>query len=100
MLPKCEQQDEYGYEVWEENTFPLAYLLTFRTFGTWLPGDPRTAVKRDGWNRRGHPRYPKNETLERWMSDEMGKGPLSLTTKCGVWSTERSANCVGDAAMD
>ena len=76
MIPKHEQLDDYGHEVWEENAFPLAYLLTFRTFGTWLPGDPRTAVKRDGWNRRGHPRYPKNETLERWMSDEMGQGPF------------------------
>ena len=31
--------DEYGFELYEENEFPLAYLLTFRTFGTWLHGD-------------------------------------------------------------
>ena len=79
MIPKHVRQDEYGYEVWEENTFPLAYLLTFRTYGTWLHGDERTSVKRDGWNRRGHPRYPKNESLERWMSDEMKSEPFILT---------------------
>jgi hypothetical protein len=70
-IPKHEQLDEYGYEVWDENTFPLAYLITFRTFGTWLHGDGRTSVKRDGWNRYGHHRYPPNETLHRWMTDEM-----------------------------
>lgn len=30
--------DEYGFEIYEENEFPIAYLLTFRTFGTWLHG--------------------------------------------------------------
>jgi REP element-mobilizing transposase RayT len=76
--PKHEQLDEYGYEVWEENSFPLAYLLTFRTFGTWLHGDERTSV-RDGWNRYGHPRYQSNETLEKWMREEMGQNPFILT---------------------
>ena len=28
--------DEYGFEIYEESEFPLAYLLTFRTYGTWL----------------------------------------------------------------
>jgi hypothetical protein len=31
--------DDYGFEIYEENEFPIAYLLTFRTFGTWLHGD-------------------------------------------------------------
>ncbi len=31
--------------------YPAAYLLTFGTFGTWLPGDAR------GWHRRGTPRH-------------------------------------------
>ncbi len=78
MTPKHEQLDEYGYEVWEENTFPLAYLLTFRTYGTWLHGDERTSVKRDGWNGYGHPRYRQNETLERWMAEEMNQPAFLL----------------------
>jgi hypothetical protein len=76
--PKHEQLDEYGYEVWEENSFPLAYLLTFRTFGTWLHGDERTSV-RDGWNRYGHPRYRSSETLEKWMREEMSQEPFLLS---------------------
>ncbi len=36
---------------------PLAYLITFRTYGTWLPGDERGTV--DGeHNRPGTPRMP------------------------------------------
>lgn len=79
MIPKHEQLDDHGYEVWDENSYPLAYLLTFRTYGTWLHGDDRTSVKRDGWNSYGHPRYRPNTTLERWMSDELkGKAVHSL----------------------
>ena len=33
-------------EDYEENEFPLAYLITFRTYGTWLHGDERTSVSR------------------------------------------------------
>ncbi|MEJ7624515.1 MAG: transposase [Pyrinomonadaceae bacterium] len=78
-VPKHEQVGEDGYEAWDENLFPLAYLLTFRTFGTWLHGDERTSVKRDGWNRYGHPRYRANKTLERWMAEEMPHRPVLLS---------------------
>ncbi len=77
-VPRHEQLDEYGFEVWEENTFPLAYLLTFRTFGTWLHGDERTSVKRDGFNHYGTPRIPSNERLENWMIEEMRHPPFIL----------------------
>lgn len=77
-IPKRDQIDDYGYPVWDDNSFPLAYLLTFRTFGTWLHGDERTSVKRDGWNRYGHPRYKANETLEGWMRNEMSHDAIIL----------------------
>ena|SRR5688572_12710735 len=38
--------DEYGFEIFEENAFPIAYLLTFRTYGTWLHGDVRGSYQR------------------------------------------------------
>lgn len=38
--------DEYGFEVYEENAFPIAYLLTFRTFGTGNHGDRRGSIQR------------------------------------------------------
>jgi REP element-mobilizing transposase RayT len=70
--------DEYGFEIYEENEFPLAYLLTFRTFGTWLHGDIRWSV---GRSRRGHresrliqPNIPLHEA----MADEMDQPAVVL----------------------
>lgn len=79
MISKRERTDEYGFEGFEENTFPLGYLLTFRTYGTWLHGDERKSVKRDGWNIYGTSRIDSNERLENWMREEMKHEPFILT---------------------
>ena len=79
MIPRHERLDEFGFETWDENAFPLAYLLTFRTFGTWLHGDERTSVKRDGWNVYGRNRIAPNDRMERWMSEEMKQAPFILS---------------------
>jgi REP element-mobilizing transposase RayT len=42
---------------------PLAYLITFRCHGTWLPGDSRGYVDRSG-NMFGHPTHEPNPRLE------------------------------------
>ena len=39
---------------------PLAYLISFRAYGTWLHGDRRGSVDRFH-NRYGTPRIPPNE---------------------------------------
>jgi len=39
--------DDHGFEIFENNQFPLAYLITFRTFGTWLHGDERSSTRRN-----------------------------------------------------
>ena len=41
---------------WDENDIPLAYLLTFRTYGTWHHGDERGSVDRQKFNRFGSPK--------------------------------------------
>jgi len=41
-----EEIDEHGFEIFEQNPFPIAYLLTFRTYGSWLHGDERGSYKR------------------------------------------------------
>jgi REP element-mobilizing transposase RayT len=40
---------------------PLAHLITFHSYGTWLPGDPRGAVRRG--DQRGDPYSSPNEAL-------------------------------------
>jgi REP element-mobilizing transposase RayT len=49
--------DDYGFEKYETNEFPLAFLLTFRTYGTWHHGDKRYSVGRNGMNLYGSPKF-------------------------------------------
>jgi len=65
------QLDDYGFEVFEQNEFPLAYLITIRTFGTWLPGDERGSITRNQTNIYGMPRNEQNKALEGWIKEEM-----------------------------
>ena len=71
--------DDYGFEIYEENEFPLAYLLTFRTYGTWLHGDERESVGRDGRNRYGKPRIQPKPEFESAMKAETKQPPFILT---------------------
>ena len=59
---------------WDESHYPLAYLITIRTYGTWLHGDQRGSMDRHGKNIYGteksglDPVY--SVTMERNMSSE------------------------------
>jgi REP element-mobilizing transposase RayT len=70
--------DEYGFELYEENVFPLAYLLTFRTFGTWLHGDIRWSVGRSRPSPRESKVIQPNVPLYETMADEMNQPPVIL----------------------
>ncbi|MBK8465162.1 MAG: transposase [Chloracidobacterium sp.] len=72
-------QDDYGIEICEENEFSIAYLLTFRTFGTWLHGDERESIGRDGRNQYGKPRIQPKPEFELAMKEEMKQPPFILT---------------------
>ena len=65
-------------ELWEDNEYPLAYLITFRTFGTWLHGDERESVDRHGHNIYGTPRRPPNVELKERMSLNSGQDAFFL----------------------
>jgi REP element-mobilizing transposase RayT len=65
--------------------FPLAYLITIRSFGTWLHGDERRAVDRHGFNVYGSPRRPANLKLEGRMKQNMSVAPVVFDrTQCEV----------------
>src|SRR5688572_18472780 len=70
--------DNYGFETYEQNEFPLAYLITFRTYGTWYPGDERWAVRRNRKSRTETKFLPPNVPLEERMREELGVPPLLL----------------------
>ncbi len=70
--------DDYGFEKFETNEFPLAFLITFRTFGTWLHGDDRKSVDRHGKNTYGTKRIEPDRKLNKAMKDLMKQPDLTL----------------------
>lgn len=70
--------DDYGFEIYEENKFPLAYLITIRTFGTWLHGDERNSVDRHGKNIYGTIDIAPNKRLNETMKGELKQPAVIL----------------------
>lgn len=65
---------------WDDNEYPVAYLITFRTYGTWLHGDARNSVDLRGQNvYRSRPVFP-NARLEQKMRDNMTADKFLLNT--------------------
>ncbi|PYS98416.1 MAG: hypothetical protein DMF63_16155 [Acidobacteria bacterium] len=73
--------DDYGFETYEENEFPQAYLLTFRTFGTWLHGDIRWSVGKSPRSKRESRLIQPNVPLNESMSEEMNQPPVVLNRR-------------------
>ncbi|HVF42516.1 MAG TPA: transposase [Pyrinomonadaceae bacterium] len=65
----------------DDNVFPLAYLLTFRCYGTWVHGDRRGSMDRQGHNVYGTPRIAPNEKLERADAGRLKYPPVTLDTR-------------------
>lgn len=64
---------------WDDNAFPLAYLITFRCYGTWLHGDERNSVDTHrNKNLYGSPRTSPNQNLETLMQDKMMQSAFFL----------------------
>ena len=64
------------FEDWDERTSPLAYLITIRTYGTWLHGDKRHSVDtHDKLNVYGLPDREPNARLENVMISNLVHKP-------------------------
>lgn len=61
----------------DDNVFPSAYLITIRTYGTWLHGDERQSVDMHGKNVYGTPRISPDLKIKETMSEKM-KQPVLL----------------------
>ena len=73
FLPLANMLKEYDYDG---NKFPLAYLITARSFGSWLHGDERGAVDRHGKNIYGTIDIASNLQLEKLMRENMKQSPV------------------------
>jgi REP element-mobilizing transposase RayT len=63
---------------WDDSDYPLAYLITFRTHGTWLHGDQRKSVDRHGRNVYGTPRIELDPVFSVTMDRNMTTEPVTL----------------------
>jgi REP element-mobilizing transposase RayT len=63
--------------MWNDTDTPLAYFISFRTYGTWLHGDRRGSIDRFH-NRYGSPYLPPNETWNRYNRNRLKGEPLIL----------------------
>ncbi len=66
---------DYEYDY---NDFPIAYLITFRTYGTWLHGDEKLSIDRR-FNIYGTPKRDANPNLKKEIFEELRHDPFILT---------------------
>lgn len=64
----------------DDNEFPLAYLISFRCYGTWLHGDKRGSVNRKQ-NRFGTPKLPPNPKLVKAERKLLKHRPIKLNAQ-------------------
>lgn len=64
--------------MWNDTDTPLAYLITFRCYGTWLHGDARGSIDRFH-NRYKTPYIPPNLQWSRHNERQLKRDPLFLS---------------------
>ena len=63
--------------MWNDTDTPLAYLITIRTYGTWLHGDERGSTNRFR-NRYGSRHLPKEDSWLQTNKSRMAAEPILL----------------------
>jgi REP element-mobilizing transposase RayT len=61
--------------MWNDISTPLAYLISFRSYGTWLHGDIRGSIDRYH-NRYGSPYLAPNEPWNRYHQRRLRTAPF------------------------
>ncbi len=63
--------------MWNDTEEPLAFLISFRTYGTWLHGDERGSIDRFN-NIYGEPLYPPDRARRELTTGLMRGSPVRL----------------------
>src|SRR5258705_9408534 len=66
------------YIDFQDRSRPLAYLITFRCYGTWLHGDGRGSMDRREHHIYGTPTIPPNISLVEREAAELKNPPIKL----------------------
>jgi REP element-mobilizing transposase RayT len=69
------------YIDFQDQGQPLAYLITFRSYGTWLHGDDRGSIDRRNYNRYGAPTMPANSRIFVEEQDNLRTGAVLLNRR-------------------
>jgi hypothetical protein len=77
--------------MWNDTDTPLAFLITFRSYGTWLHGDNRGSVNRFR-NKHNSPRLPPEET---WIEKNTARLKGEIVTL-----SARQRRCVDEAIRE
>src|SRR5689334_17725270 len=64
----------------DDNDFPLAYLITFRCYGTWLHGDRRGSMDRKH-NPYRTAKIAANSSLEKSDRQQLNRPPMTLNAR-------------------
>jgi REP element-mobilizing transposase RayT len=65
----------------DDHEFPLAYLITFRCYGTWLHGDKRGSYRRNSRLLSGVSKIPSRPRLESAERQQLKHPPIRLNKK-------------------
>jgi hypothetical protein len=65
--------------MWNNTDTPLAYFISFRTYGTWLHGDKRGSIDRHH-NQYGSPYIPPNDKWHQYNQRQLKTKPLIVIT--------------------
>ena len=63
--------------MWNDTDTPLAYFISFRSYGTWLHGDQRGSIDRFN-NRFRSPYIPPNKNWKKHNEQKLRAEPLTL----------------------
>ena len=66
--------------MWNDTDTPLAYFISFRSYGTWLHGDKRGSIDRFH-NRYRSPYLPRNDSWRNYNRNQLKTKPLVLTSR-------------------
>jgi REP element-mobilizing transposase RayT len=66
--------------MWNDTDTPLAYFISFRSYGTWLHGDNRGSIDRFH-NRYRSPYLPGNKSWRNYNRNQLKTKPLRLRSR-------------------
>src|SRR5438105_147079 len=69
-----------SHREFKDDHTPVAYLITFRGYGTWLHGDGRGSVDRSH-NRYGTPMLPSNAQRRKYEQGLLTHAPVNLNAR-------------------